>query len=416
MRSADPHHVSPRYAQLTQRIAGEGASAWNIHFRAKARQARGEDVIILSVGDPDFDTPPSIVDAAVDSLRRGVTHYADVQGKQALRERIAAYHRAHGGQPETSADHVAVLAGAQCGLYATAQCLLDPGDEVIIPEPAYVTYEAVVQSTGAVPVWVSLPPDEGFQPRPADIEAAITPRTKAILINSPHNPTGQCLTPAMWETIATLCRKHDLWLIVDAVYADLIFDGEHLSPDSLPGMAERTVVISSLSKSHAMTGWRLGWVVGPRPLMAHLVNLALCMLYGCQPFIQDAAIAAFDAPPAALDMMRETYRQRRDAVVDTLRDSETVATLPPAAGMFMMIDIRATGLSTHAFADRLLDEHGVSVLAGEAFGASAAGFVRLSLTVDADRLREACRRIERCAQECQGESRLAARPLDGMTS
>ncbi|WP_110602665.1 pyridoxal phosphate-dependent aminotransferase [Salinicola lusitanus] len=416
MRSADPHTPSPRFAQLTRRIAGEGASAWNIHFRAKARQARGEDVIVLSVGDPDFDTPPSIVDAAVDSLRRGVTHYADVQGKPVLRERIAAFHRAHGGQPGTSADHVAVLAGAQCGLYATAQCLLDPGDEVIVPEPAYVTYEAVVQSTGAVPVWVPLPADEGFQPRSADIEAAITPHTKAILINSPHNPTGQCLTPALWQSIATLCRDHDLWLIVDAVYADLVFDGEHLSPDSLPGMAERTVVISSLSKSHAMTGWRLGWVVGPRPLMTHLVNLALCMLYGCQPFIQDAAIAAFDAPPAALEAMRETYRQRRDAVVETLRDSETVATLPPAAGMFMMIDIRATGLSTHAFADRLLDEHGVSVLAGEAFGASAAGFVRLSLTVDADRLREACRRIERCAQECQGESRLAARPLNGMTS
>ncbi|MGM8849544.1 arginine--pyruvate aminotransferase AruH [Salinicola sp. MH3R3-1] len=404
------------YSALTQRIAGEGASAWNIHFRAKARQARGEDVIILSVGDPDFDTPPSIVDAAVTSLRSGATHYADVQGKLALRERIATFHRAHGGHADASADNVAVLAGAQCGLYATAQCLLDPDDEVIIPEPAYVTYEAVVQATGAVPVWVPLPADEGFQPRTADIAAAITPRTKAILINSPHNPTGQCLTPAMWESIATLCRERDLWLIVDAVYADLIFEGEHASPDRLPGMRERTVVISSLSKSHAMTGWRLGWVVGPPALMSHLVNLALCMLYGCQPFIQDAAIAAFDEPPAALATMRETYRQRRDAVVETLRDSEVVATLPPAAGMFMMIDIRATGLSTHAFADRLLDEHGVSVLAGEAFGPSAGGFVRLSLTVDAERLREACRRIERCAQECQGESRLAARPLDGMTT
>lgn len=416
MRSAHSPETSPTYAQLTQRIAGEGASAWNIHFRAKARQARGEDVIILSVGDPDFDTPPSIVEAAVTSLRSGATHYADVQGKHALRERIAAFHRSHGGHAETDAEHVAVLAGAQCGLYATAQCLLDPGDEVIIPEPAYVTYEAVVQATGAVPVWVPLSADDGFQPRVAAIEASITPRTKAILLNSPHNPTGQCLSPAMWESIATLCREHDLWLIVDAVYADLIFDGEHASPDSLPGMRERTVVISSLSKSHAMTGWRLGWVVGPRELMSHLVNLALCMLYGCQPFIQDAAIAALDEPPAALAAMRDTYRERRDAVVETLRDSEIVATLPPAAGMFMMIDIRATGLGTHAFADRLLDEHGVSVLAGDAFGASAAGFVRLSLTVDAERLREACRRIERCAQECQGEARLAARPLNGMTS
>lgn len=390
-----------QYATLTQRIAGEGASAWNIHFRAKAREARGEDVIILSVGDPDFDTPPSIVEAAVESLRSGATHYTAVQGKLSLRELIAAFHRDHGGHVETSADHVAVLAGAQCGLYATAQCLFDPGDEVIIPEPAYVTYEAVVQSTGAVPIWVPLSAETGFQPRIADIEAAIGPCTRAILINSPHNPTGQCLSMAQWEEVSALCRRHDLWLIVDAVYANLIFEGGHVSPDALPDMRERTVVVSSLSKSHAMTGWRLGWVIGPRELMSHLANLALCMLYGSQPFVQDAAIAALRKPPAELGDMRETYRQRRDAVVGNLADSDIVSALAPAAGMFMMIDIRATGLTAHAFADRLLDDYGVSVLAGEAFGASAAGFVRLSLTVGEERLREACQRIERCAQDCQ---------------
>ncbi|GHB16313.1 pyridoxal phosphate-dependent aminotransferase [Salinicola rhizosphaerae] len=404
------------YAALTQRIAGEGASAWNIHFRAKARQASGEDVIILSVGDPDADTPPAIVDAAVSSLRSGATHYADVQGKPPLREAIARHHRARGGHGEAGAENVAVLAGAQCALYATAQCLFDPGDEVIVPEPAYVTYEAVIQSTGATPRWIPLSPETGFQPRVEDLKAAIGPRSRAILLNSPHNPTGQCLTAEQWEEIAALCRDHDLWLIVDAVYADLIFDGEHVSPDALPGMCERTVIISSLSKSHAMTGWRLGWAVGPRELMAHLVNLALCMLYGSPSFIQDAAVAALEDAPAALDTMRETYRERRDAVVETLASSEVIATLTPAAGMFMMIDIRATGLSAHAFADRLLDDYGVSALAGEAFGASAAGFIRLSLTVPAARLREACQRLERCARECQATSRLAQRPLDGMTN
>lgn len=404
------------YAALTQRIAGEGASAWNIHFRAKARQASGEDVITLSVGDPDADTPPAIVEAAVASLHRGATHYADVQGKPPLREAIARHHRARGGHAEAGADNVAVLAGAQCALYATAQCLFDPGDEVIVPEPAYVTYEAVIQSTGATPRWIPLSPETGFQPRVEDLKAAIGPRSRAILLNSPHNPTGQCLTAAQWEEIAALCRDHDLWLIVDAVYADLIFDGEHVSPDALPGMQERTVIISSLSKSHAMTGWRLGWAVGPRELMAHLVNLALCMLYGSPSFIQDAALAALEDTPAALDAMRETYRERRDAVVETLGSSEIIATLAPAAGMFMMIDIRATGLSAHAFADRLLDDYGVSALAGEAFGASATGFIRLSLTVPAARLREACRRIERCARECLATSRLAQHPLDGMTN
>lgn len=404
------------YSALTQRIAGEGASAWNIHFRAKAREAHGDDVIILSVGDPDFDTPAPIVEAAVDSLRGGATHYAEVQGKPVLRERIADFHRRHGGHAATTADNVAVLAGAQCGLYATLQCLLDPGDEIIVPEPAYVTYEAAIQATGATPVWVPLPATEDFQPRAAELEAAITPRTRAMLINSPHNPTGQCLDDARWQAITDLCRQHDLWLIVDAVYADLIFDGKHSSPDALTGMRQRTVVISSLSKSHAMTGWRLGWVIGPHELMAHLVNLALCMLYGSPPFIQDAAIAALSEPPPALAGMRDVYRQRRDAVLEILADSDVVTALSPAAGMFMMIDIRASGLNAHAFANRLLDDYGVSVLAGEAFGTSAGGFVRLSLTVDVTRLREACRRLERCARDCQVSSRLAMQPRDGMTT
>ncbi|WP_251977903.1 pyridoxal phosphate-dependent aminotransferase [Salinicola avicenniae] len=404
------------YSSLTQRIAGKGASAWNIHFRARERLARGDDVILLSVGDPDFETPAPIVETAIASLRGGATHYAEVQGKPLLREAIARHHRERGGHAETDAEQIMVTAGAQCGLYATAQCLLETGDEVIVPEPAYVTYDAVIRATGAEPVWVPLAAEADFQPEAERLAAAITPRTRAILLNSPHNPTGQCLSPATWEAIAALCRTHDLWLIVDAVYADLIFDGEHRSPDALPGMRERTVIVSSLSKSHAMTGWRLGWVVGPTALAAHLVNLALCMLYGSPGFIQDAAIAALREPPAVLDNMLDTYRQRRDTVLDALADSDVVTALSPAAGMFMMVDIRATGLSAEAFADHLLDAYGVSVLAGDAFGASAAGFVRLSLTVEASRLQEACRRLTHCAAALQARHAIAQPRPGGMTS
>lgn len=387
-----------RYSALTTRIAGEGAAAWDIHYRALARQAQGDDVTILSVGDPDFATPGSIVDSAIDSLRAGATHYADVQGKARLRELIARRHRERGGSTAT-ADHVAVMAGAQCGLYAVAQCLLDPGDEVIVPEPMYVTYEAALQASGATLVRVPLRAEEEFLPRLDDIEAAITPRTRALLLNSPHNPTGQCLTREHWQGVAELCQRHDLWLMSDEVYAELVFEGEHVCPATLPGMAERTALIDSLSKSHAMTGWRLGWVIGPEALIQHLTNLALCMLYGSPEFVQDAACTALEHPPQALARMRETYRARRDAVCATLADSAEVSVLRPAAGMFVMVDIRRTGLSAQAFADRLLDEHGVSVLSGEAFGPSAAGFVRLSLTVEADVLRDACRRIERCARQ-----------------
>lgn len=390
-----------RYSRLTDRIAGEGAAAWDIHYRALDRQAAGEEITVLSVGDPDFNTPGPIVESAVASLRGGATHYPDVQGKLALRQAIATDYRRQG--LEVGPDNVIVMAGAQCGLYAAAQCLLDPGDEVLVPEPGYVTYEAVLRATGAELVQVPLRGEADFRLEPAALEAAITPCTRAILLNSPHNPTGQLIDAATWEAIAELCRRHDLWLISDEVYAELIFEGEHLCPATLAGMAERTVVISSLSKSHAMTGWRLGWIVGPEPLIHHLTHLALCMLYGCPDFIQDAACAALEAPPAELGAMREVYRARRDTVCKALAESPAVTAIRPPAGMFLMVDIRATGLSSQAFADRLLDEEGISVLSGEAFGPSAAGFVRLSLTVEAERLAAASHRLAACAERARAE-------------
>lgn len=387
-----------KVSQLTARIAGEGAAAWNIHYRALARQQAGEDITVLSVGDPDFTTPTRIMDAARDSLYAGNTHYADVQGKAALREAIVNHYRKYG--VTASPDQLIVLAGAQCGLYATAQCLLDPGDEVIVPEPSYVTYEAVIQATGAHLVRVALQADRGFQLDVSDIAAAITPNTRAILLNSPHNPTGSCIEPDQWRAITELCRAHDLWLISDEVYSDLVFEGSHTCAASLAGIEDRTVVISSLSKSHAMTGWRLGWVMGPPALIGHLSNLALCMLYGCPDFIQDAGIAALSGDHSELEQMRDAYRQRRDAICEALTGSDAVSAVPPAAGMFVMVDIRRTGLSSGEFADRLLDEHGVSVLSGEAFGPSAAGFVRLSLTQSPESLKQASLRLRQCAEAC----------------
>ncbi|GAB1617991.1 pyridoxal phosphate-dependent aminotransferase [Pseudomonas sp. NGC7] len=392
-----------RYAKLTQRIAGDGAAAWDIHYRALAMQAEGKDVLLLSVGDPDFDTPAPIVEAAIDSLRAGHTHYADVRGKLALRQAIADRHRQRSGQP-VSADQVTVLAGAQCALFCVAQCVLDPGDEVIVAEPMYVTYEAVFGACGATVVPVPVKPENGFRVCPQDVAARITPRTRALALNSPHNPSGASLPRSTWEALAELCVAHDLWLISDEVYSELLYEGEHVSPGSLHGMAERTATLNSLSKSHAMTGWRVGWVVGSPELATHLENLALCMLYGSPDFIQDAAVVALNQPLPALEAMRDAYRQRRDLVCEQLAGCPGVKALKPDGGMFVMVDIRETGLSAQAFADRLLDREGVSVLAGEAFGPSAAGHIRLGLVVGAEALTEACQRIARCAGELmQGE-------------
>ncbi|MFF7109636.1 pyridoxal phosphate-dependent aminotransferase [Pseudomonas sichuanensis] len=395
-----------RFSSLTQRIAGDGAAAWEIHYRALAMLEQGRDVLLLSVGDPDFDTPAPIVQAAMDSLQAGNTHYADVRGKRSLREAIARRHQQRSGQAVT-ADQVTVLAGAQCALFCVAQCVLEPGDEVIVAEPMYVTYEAVFGACGAKVVPVPVRPEHGFRVQPEDVAARITPRTRALALNSPHNPSGASLPRSTWEALAELCIAHDLWLISDEVYSELLFDGEHISPGSLPGMAERTATLNSLSKSHAMTGWRVGWVVGSPDLAGHLENLALCMLYGSPDFIQDAAVAALEQPLPELEAMREAYRQRRDLVCACLADCPGVRALKPDGGMFVMVDIRETGLSAQDFSNRLLDLHGVSVLAGEAFGPSAAGHIRLGLVLGAEPLREACRRIVLCAGELMEAQRNA---------
>ncbi|WP_434672315.1 pyridoxal phosphate-dependent aminotransferase [Pseudomonas sp. R1-15] len=385
-----------RFSALTQRITGDGAAAWQIHDRALAMREQGREVLLLSVGDPDFDTPPAIVEAAVASLRAGDTHYSDTRGLHALRASIARRHQQRCGQP-VGAGHVTVLPGAQCAVFAVAQCLLDPGDEVIVAEPMYVTYEAVFGACGAKVVPVTVRPENAFRVEPADVAQLITPRTRVMLLNSPNNPSGASLPLATWQALAQLCIEHDLWLISDEVYSDLLYDGEHISPASLPGMAERTATLNSLSKSHAMTGWRIGWAIGPASLAGHLANLSLCMLFGLPDFVQRAAQVALERDLPEVARMREEYRQRRDLVCAALEGRAGLRPVRPDGGMFVMVDVRQTGLAAQAFAERLLDGYGVSVLAGEAFGPSAAGHIRIGLVVDQVQLADACLRIVECA-------------------
>ncbi|MGY3173705.1 arginine:pyruvate transaminase [Pseudomonas sp. TE12234] len=387
-----------RYSALTHRIAGDGAAAWQIHYRALQLREQGADVLLLSVGDPDFDTPGPVVQAAIDSLLAGDTHYSEVRGRRGLRDSIARRHRRTSGQV-VDAEHVVVLPGAQSAVYSVAQCLLDPGDEVIVAEPMYVTYEGVMGACGAKVLPVAVRPENGFRVDPADVAALITTRTRAILLNSPNNPSGASLPLMVWQELALLCIRHDLWLISDEVYSELLYEGEHISPASLPGMAERTVTINSLSKSHAMSGWRVGWVIGPKPLNDHLEHLSLCMLFGIPEFVQKAAQVALDEDLPEVALMREEYRQRRDLVCASLNHCPGLRAVRPDGGMFVMIDVRQTGLSAQRFAERLLEGYGVSVLAGEAFGPSAAGHIRLGLVVDQQKLADACRRITLCAAD-----------------
>lgn len=380
------------YSSLVTRIGGSRVEAWKIHSEANAAAARGEDVIVLSVGDPEFAAAASITDAAVAALRGGDTHYTTIVGRPALRERIAKRHQASNGQAVV-ASQVVVVSGAQNGLFAVSLCLCEAGDEVLVPEPLYLTYEATVRASGATLVPVPVLPDSGFRIDLAALRAAITPRTRAIFFATPCNPTGVVMRRDELQAIAELAIAHDLWVVADEVYATLCFDAPHVGIAGLPGMAERSVTVSSLSKSHAMAGYRLGWVVAPPELAKHLGNLLLCMLYGAPGFVQEAACAALDQHDTVTAGIQAIYRRRRDLVHGLLQGIAGLRCPLPEAGMFMLLDVRESGLSSHDFAWGLFRATGVSVLDAQAFGPSAQGFLRMGLVVDDQRLAEACRRI-----------------------
>ena len=381
-------------SSLVDRVGGPAVRAWDLHYTALGAQRRGEDVIVLSVGDPDFDTPPAIVRRAVAALEAGDTHYTDVIGRAELRAAVAAEHARHSGQA-VGPEQVAILAGAQNALFAASLCIAERGDEVIVADPMYLTYPAVFSLGGAALVPVECPAAQGFHLDAQRIARAITPRTRAICYASPNNPTGAVCSRAELEGVAALAREHDLWVVADEVYARVCFEAVHQSIAALPGMAERTITVSSVSKSYAMTGWRAGWMIAPPALIAHVQDLALCMLYGIPGFVQQAVLEALTNGAADVARMRDAYRRRRDLALGILGTIAALRCLTPEAGMFMLVDVRGTGLTVEEFTQGLYAATGVSTLDASDFGPKLAGYVRLSFAVGEERLRDACERIRR---------------------
>lgn len=386
-----------RYAQLVDRIAGEATDAWDLHFVAGEGKRRGEDVIILTIGDPDFATPQAFTDAGIAALKAGDTHYCDMDGRQKLRAAIARHFNRHTGV-HVQAENVVVTAGAQNALYGVARCILEEGDEVIALDPTYLTYDAVIRGTGAKLVQSPQAAAQGFRVDLDALARRVTPRTRAIFYASPNNPTGAVMGRDEVDGIARIAKAHDLWVVADEVYADLCFERQHHSIAALPDMLERTVTVSSLSKSHAMTGWRSGWAIGPAALARHMTNLAIAMHYGLPGFIQEAAYAAITEGDAEVARMREIYRRRRDLMLGALEGVPGIRCLKPEAGMFMMIDVSATGLSGKEFAWKLYESTGVAVLDASPFGPSAKGFLRVAFTIAEGELEEAAGRIRRFAE------------------
>ena len=378
------------FSALVDRIRGDGADAWVTHYEAVAARDRGEDVIVLSVGDPSIDTAAPVVERAVERLRAGDTHYTPAPGRLALREAIARAHAAR-TQQAVSAENVIVLAGTQNALFVASLCVAGPGDEVISLDPMYPTYAATLEVSGARMVRARQPAEHGFRPDLAHLTALVNPRTRAIFFASPNNPSGVILSESELTAIGALAARHGLWLIADEVYAGLAPGGRQ--PSLAARMPEQVVTLGSLSKSHAMTGWRCGWLIGPRQFVLHAESIAMCMLFGLPGFIQEAALVALAMASEAESRVRDFCHSRRELLVRALKDVAGIRLCPPQAGMFMLADVRGTGRSGREFMHALYESQRVSVMDGGAFGRETEGFVRICFATDEAMLVEACRRI-----------------------
>jgi arginine:pyruvate transaminase len=384
------HSKNVKFSQLVKRIGGDGADAWLTHYAALAARERGEDVIILSVGDPDLDTPTPVIERAIAAMRSGDTHYPAAAGRLELRAAIARAHEARSGQGVT-ADNVVYFAGAQNALFVASLCLAGPGDEVLTFEPLYPTYPATIEVSGAR--LIRAPATPAMRPDVAALEKLITPRTRAILWATPNNPSGVILSAAELAVIAELAVRHQLWLIADEVYAGLAAGGR--VPSLAAQLPEQVVTLGSLSKSHAMTGWRAGWLVGPRSLAVHAEHMAMCMLFGLPPFIQAAAITALEIAPQAEARARAYCSARQARFAQGVSGIPGLTALTPEAGMFMLLDVTGTALSGGEFTRGLFAAEGVSVMDGAAFGQATAGCVRVCFASDERTLDEACERLRR---------------------
>lgn len=391
-----------KYASISDRLDGLGAAKWAVHIAGRQRAARGDDLIFLSIGEPDLPPPAKVVERAIDALRSGRTKYASGQGEVGTLDAVANHLERRSGLP-TSRRNVAITSGTQHALYASITTLVEAGDEVLVPDPYYATYEGVVASTGAAFVPVPTLPEQNFHLTAEALEAAITPRSRVLLMNTPSNPTGAVLTEAEIDAIGEVCERHDLWIVSDEVYADLTFDVPFCSPFDRPQLRERAVTVASISKSHALPGFRTGWAAGPEEFSRRLTLVSETMLFGIQPFLSDALVVALDEAHPEVRRQRDVFRERAQAMVSTLSGSSAVSVHMPEGGMFVLADVRRTGLSGLDFAWRLLEEQGVVTMPGESFGARGAGHVRLALTVEADVMVEACRRIRELAEHLVDE-------------
>jgi aspartate aminotransferase len=383
--------IATRVSQLT----GEGALA--VYTRAKELEKEGRSIIHLELGEPDFHPAAPVVDAVRAAVANGHDRYVSTRGIPALREGIAEYLK-RTRKLEVRPELVLVAPGCKMALALAMMALIEPGDEVLYPDPSFPIYPSFTRGLGAKAVPYALREKNQFQPDVAEIAAKITPKTRMLIFNSPNNPTGTVFTESVLSKIAELARKHDLWVIADEIYARILFSGEYKSIWALPGMAERTVIIDGFSKTFAMTGWRLGYAVAQKHVIDAMDMLVLNTFTCTAEFTQIAAVEALHDITSAVPAMVEEYRKRRDLFVAKLNKIPGFRCQSPDGAFYAWVNIEETGRSAEEVQKQLLEEAGVAGIAGAAFGAEGKNFLRFSLVSAPHLLEEALDRMQRIAK------------------
>jgi aspartate/methionine/tyrosine aminotransferase len=380
-------------------MSGEGALS--VFARAKELEAQGRSIIHLELGEPDFHPGKSVIDSAAKALADGKDRYCAVAGVPALREEIAAY-LAHTRKITVSPANIVLAPGCKIALFLAMMALLEPGDEVLYPDPGFPGYPSIALGLGAVPVPFTLSARNHFQPDSAEVASKITPRTRMLLTNSPGNPTGTVYTDAVQRSLAELAVKHDLWVLSDEIYARILYGGDYLSMLRYPGMHERTLIIDGFSKSFAMTGWRLGYTVAPPEVVPALLMMAVNTYTCVAEFTQYAAIDALRDREGNTEHMVGEFARRREQFVRDLNRVPGFRCHPPEGAFYAWVDITGTGMSAEDLCRIMLEDAGVAAIPGAAFGPSGKEFVRFSFASSMATLQNAVERIVKVSTAWQG--------------
>ena len=384
-----------RYADRMSQLGTE--TAFEVLAKARALEAKGRSVVHLEIGEPDFDTPASIRAAAVRAIEEGFTHYGPSAGLPEVREAIAAYISKDRGLP-VAAENVVVTPGGKPVLTFAVLACVNPGDEVIVPNPGFPIYESAVRFAGGTPVSLVLHEERDFRFGAADIQPLLTPKTRMIVLNSPHNPTGSVLAPRDLDEIAGLIRERDIFVLSDEIYSKILHEGTHESIATRPGMQDRTILLDGFSKTYAMTGWRLGYGAMNPTLAKHVARLATNVYSCATSFVQRAAPVALGGPQDDVRAMVAEFRRRRDVIVEGLNAIPGVSCRKPAGAFYVFPNIVGLGMKSAELEQALLDEAGIAALSGTAFGSHGEGFVRFSYANSIENIREGVRRFEVFAQ------------------